>query len=109
MHISIKANAFVRGLRVTVDNTSLTTPIHALGGHMEGLGPVELVGTLGPGERHVTRFDFLSMRPMPTLEVPAPGTEDEWHLDQLAKVTISFDLNGRRWVKRGLEPVELAS
>lgn len=106
--IMLRADDQVRGMLVRVINDNVTTPVHSLGGRFEGLGPIDHVDVLGPSEVHPKKFDVFSHRRWPELPAPSKELEDDWRAEKIEGVTVSFDLNGRRWVKRGRLPARLA-
>lgn len=94
---------------VIVRNRSTNTPVHGLGGELAGWGPLDYLETLAPGQSHSKVHQLGFGRSRASMPMPAPEDRVAWRDEVLQQLTISFDLNGRRWEKRGTAPAEPVS
>lgn len=105
--ISSYSGEEILSFAIIVRNRSLNAPIQGLGGVVEGWPPIEYREVLAPGSSYpqVYRLGFGQTRV--AIPLPPEDQRDAWRQELIDRVTISFDLNGRRWERRGNDRPEL--
>lgn len=90
----------VRGLSVSVTNGATATPLYKLRGTLEGYGQLKEEHTLKAGVTSTSRF-AMGYRGTRAADVVPKADRELYIADRLADVTVRFEMNGRRWTKKG--------